>query len=52
MRTRNRLMHDGESITRNVAILNHFNQANSVINNYINLSTNQKNQLITFLNSL
>lgn len=52
MRTRNRLLHDGESITRNVAILNHFNQANPVINNYINLSTNQKNQLITFLNSL
>jgi CxxC motif-containing protein (DUF1111 family) len=52
MRTRNRLLHDGNSITRNVAILNHFNQANPVINNYINLSTNQKNQLITFLNSL
>ncbi len=52
MRTRNRLLHDGESITRNVAILNHFGQANPVINNYINLSTTQKNQLITFLNSL
>ena len=52
MRTRNRLLHDGNSITRNDAILNHFNQANPVINNYINLSTNQKNQLITFLNSL
>jgi CxxC motif-containing protein (DUF1111 family) len=52
VRTRNRLLHDGNSITRNVAILNHFNEANPVINNYINLSTNQKNQLITFLNSL
>ena len=52
MRTRNRLMHDGESLLRNDAILNHFGQANPVINNYIYLSTTQKNQLITFLNSL
>jgi len=52
MRTRNRLLHDGESLTRNDAILRHNNQANPVINNYINLSTNQKNQLITYLNSL
>jgi len=52
MRSRDRLMHDGESLTRNEAILRHFGEANPVINNYINLSTNQKNQLITFLNSL
>jgi CxxC motif-containing protein (DUF1111 family) len=52
MRTRNRLMHDGESLTRNDAILRHTNQAEPVIENYINLSLNQKNQLITFLNSL
>jgi CxxC motif-containing protein (DUF1111 family) len=52
MRTRDRLMHDGESLTRNEAILRHFGEANFVINNYINLSTTQKNQLITFLNSL
>ena len=52
MRTRDRLMHDGESLTRNDAILRHFGEANNVINNYLNLSTNQKNQLITFLNSL
>jgi len=45
-------MHDGENITRNDAILAHFGQANPVINNYIYLSTTQKNQLITFLNSL
>jgi CxxC motif-containing protein (DUF1111 family) len=51
-RTRDRLMHDGETLTRNEAILRHFGEANFVINNYINLSTNQKNQLITFLNSL
>jgi CxxC motif-containing protein (DUF1111 family) len=52
MRTRNRLMHDGENILRNDAILRHTNQAEGVIENYINLSTNQKNQIITFLNSL
>src|SRR5262249_26023928 len=52
VRTRNRLMHDGESLKRNDAILNHFGQANPVIVNYIYLSTTQKNQLITFLNSL
>lgn len=51
-RTRDRLMHDGESLTRNDAILRHGNEASVVINNYRNLATNQKNQLITFLNSL
>jgi CxxC motif-containing protein (DUF1111 family) len=52
MRTRDRLMHDGESLLRNDAILRHAGEANTVINNYRALSTTQKNQLITFLNSL
>jgi len=52
MRTRDRLMHDGETLTRNEAILRHAGEANSVINSYILLSTTQKNQIITFLNSL
>jgi CxxC motif-containing protein (DUF1111 family) len=52
MRSRDRLMHDGESLTRNEAILRHGGQATGVINNYQSLSTTQKNQLITFLNSL
>lgn len=52
MRTRDRLMHDGETLTRNEAILRHAGEANPVINSYINLTTTQKNQLITFLNSL
>jgi CxxC motif-containing protein (DUF1111 family) len=52
VRTRNRLMHDGESLLRNDAILRHAGEANFVINNYRNLTTTQKNQLITFLNSL
>ncbi len=52
MRTRARLMHDGESLLRNDAILRHAGEATDVINNYRALSTAQKNQLITFLSSL
>jgi CxxC motif-containing protein (DUF1111 family) len=52
VRTRNELMHDGLNYTRNDAILRHANEANGVINNYRNLSTTQKNQLVDFLNSL
>jgi len=52
MRTRDRLMHDGQTLTRNEAILRHDGEANFVISNYISLSVTQKNQLIAFLNSL
>jgi CxxC motif-containing protein (DUF1111 family) len=52
MRTRNRLMHDGDTLNRNEAILRHAGQATAIINIYNALSDNQKNQLITFLNSL
>jgi CxxC motif-containing protein (DUF1111 family) len=52
MRTRGRLMHDGETTNRNEAILRHAGEANGVINNYRSLSATQKNQLITFLQSL
>jgi CxxC motif-containing protein (DUF1111 family) len=52
LRTRTRMMHDGESLTRNDAILRHTNQAESVVDNYIDLSLNQQNQLVAFLNSL
>ncbi|HEV7500452.1 MAG TPA: di-heme oxidoredictase family protein [Vicinamibacteria bacterium] len=51
-RSRDRLMHDGETLTRNEAVLRHAGEATSVINSYRNLSTNQKNQLVAFLNSL
>jgi len=51
-RTRNELMHEGEQYTRNDAILRHAGEATGVINNYRNLSNTQKNQLVTFLNSL
>jgi len=52
LRTHSRLMHDLLSVTRNDAILRHFGEANPVINNYINLSTTQKNQLIAFINAI
>jgi len=52
LRTKSRLMHDLLSFTRNDAILRHGGEATGVINNYRALSTTQKNQLITFLQSL
>jgi CxxC motif-containing protein (DUF1111 family) len=52
MRTRGRLMHDGETTNRNDAILRHAGEATGVINNYRSLTATQKNQLITFLQSL
>jgi CxxC motif-containing protein (DUF1111 family) len=52
LRTRDRLMHDGDSMTRNQAIQRHSGEAQGVINNYNALSNTQKNQLIAFLNSL
>ncbi len=52
LRTHSRLMHDLLSVTRNDAILRHFGEANPVINNYLNLSTNQKNQLIAYINAI
>jgi CxxC motif-containing protein (DUF1111 family) len=52
VRTRDRLMHDGLSLTRNEAILRHAGEATPVTNNYRGLSTTQKNQLMKFLNSL
>ena len=52
LRTRDRLMHDGLSSTRENAIARHTNEAAGVINNYNRLSSRQKSQLLTFLNSL
>ena len=52
MRTRDRIMHDGEGLNRNESILRHDGEANFVIANYNALSSTQKNQLILFLNSL
>jgi CxxC motif-containing protein (DUF1111 family) len=52
MRTRDRLMHDGESVSRTDAILRHRNEAAGAANNFASLSLTQQNNLIDFLNSL
>jgi CxxC motif-containing protein (DUF1111 family) len=52
LRTKSRLMHDLLDFTRNNSILRHGGEATFVINNYRSLSTTQKNQLITFLQTL
>ncbi len=52
LRTRSRLMHDLLSATRNDAILRHGGEASIVTGRYKGLTVQQKQQLITFLNSL
>ena len=52
MRTRDRLMHDGLSTSRTDAILRHNGEAIDTARRFANLTDQQRNQLITFLNSL
>ncbi len=52
LRTRNRLMHDGQSLSFDSAILRHGGEASQVTSSYKRLSVEQKSQLITFLKSL
>jgi CxxC motif-containing protein (DUF1111 family) len=52
LRTRNRLMHDGLSFTREEAILRHAGQATNVTLRYRALSPGEKAALLAFLNSL
>ena len=52
VRTRNRLMHDGESLTFSDAILRHRGEATFVTNRFNALSASEKRDLITFLKSL
>ncbi len=52
LRTRNRLMHDGLTFTRQEAIHRHAGQAANVTRRYNALSGAQKNQLLAFLDSL
>jgi CxxC motif-containing protein (DUF1111 family) len=52
LRTRNRLMHDGLSFTKQEAIARHANQAEGVRNAYDALSQAQKDQVLAFLDSL
>ena len=52
LRTRNRLMHDGLSFTRQDAILRHAGQAGAVTRRYRALTSAQQQSLMAFLNSL
>jgi CxxC motif-containing protein (DUF1111 family) len=52
LRTRARFMHDLFNTTRFNAIQRHTNEAEPVIQNFLNLSVTQQNQILTFLNSL
>jgi CxxC motif-containing protein (DUF1111 family) len=52
VRTRNRLMHDGESLSFNDAIQRHGGEATSVINRYRNLRRDDRQAVTTFLESL
>jgi CxxC motif-containing protein (DUF1111 family) len=52
LRTRNRLMHDGLSLTREEAIVRHGGQAAGVTAQYKTLSDGDRAALLTFLNSL
>ena len=52
LRTKNRLMHDGLSMTFNEAILRHGGEATFVVLNYRFLSNSQRDNLLTFLRSL
>ena len=52
VRTRTNLMHDGETLTFNEAILRHAGEATQVRNRYIALSPADKRKLITYLESL
>jgi CxxC motif-containing protein (DUF1111 family) len=52
LRAKSRLMHDLLSMTRQDAITRHQGEATGVINNYRSLTQSQKNQILTFLNSL
>jgi CxxC motif-containing protein (DUF1111 family) len=52
VRTHDRHMHDGASLTFNESILRHAGEALAVINSYRGLSLAQRNQIITFLQSL
>lgn len=51
-RTRNRFMHDGQSLTAEEAIRRHSGEASSASSKFNQLGNRQKGQLITYLRSL
>ena len=52
LRTHDRFMHDGATLTLGEAILRHAGEATFVTNNYKALGSTHQNQIITFLKSL
>ena len=52
VRTRSRLMHDGESLTLRDAILRHAGEASDARDRFVRLSADEQEQLLTFLRSL
>ena len=52
LRTRDRLMHDGASLTCTDAVLRHGQEAAPVVRAFLQLAPAQKSQLMTFLASL
>ena len=52
VRTHDRMMHDGASLTFLDAILRHAGEATGVINNYRGLTSTQRGQITVFLRSL
>jgi len=52
IRTHGRHMHDGETLTFTEAILRHAGEATGVINRFRALTAAQRNQIVTFLQSL
>jgi CxxC motif-containing protein (DUF1111 family) len=52
LRTRNRLMHDGLSFTKQEAITRHAEQAIGVTSRYNALTSDRQRQVLEFLNSL
>ncbi len=52
LRTRTRLMHDGQSLTISDAIRRHGNQAAAMVGSFNALSATDKANLLAFLNSL
>jgi CxxC motif-containing protein (DUF1111 family) len=52
VRTHDRHMHDGESLTFTESILRHAGEALTVINRFRSLTASQRNQIVVFLQSL
>ena len=52
LRTRDRLMHDGLSASREEAIIRHGGEAINVTKSFLTLNSKQRAQLLTFLNAL